>query len=321
MASPEKPEDHSDISVTPVAAIESQKENIIPLPQGRSASQLSHILQSPSSTRHAQLLQRHAHFQRLIDHHSADLDDPLEIHCRYVRWIQENYPQGQSAESNLLPVLERLTRSFKSDRRYKNDPRYIRCWILYAQNISNPNLVFEYMLANDLGQDLAIYYEEYSIHLEETGRIQKADELYRVGIERHVEPLARLRRRYKEFLLRHANSPEDAIIRPHGPQVPLRDLPSSSPTTTSQIRRVPLGIPMGDGQSVEANRAPGTTGAGLGRRPKPPSGTHTAASSSSRNNIPLTIYSDGDRSPSQRRDVPSPWVDLGTRDSRRRENA
>ncbi|RKP12694.1 Mad3/BUB1 homology region 1-domain-containing protein, partial [Piptocephalis cylindrospora] len=208
MTSPERSNEDQDDSATSVAAIESQKENIVPLPQGRSASQLSSLLQFASPARHARLAERHAEFAREVEG-AADLDDPLEVHYRYVRWIQDNYPQGQSAESNLLPVLERLTRSFRQDRRYRNDPRYIRCWILYAQNISDPNVVFEYMQVNDLGQDLAAYYEEYSIHLEEIGRINKADELYRIGIERKVEPLNRLRRRYKEFLLRHTDSPED----------------------------------------------------------------------------------------------------------------
>jgi checkpoint serine/threonine-protein kinase len=172
-----------------LATIERHKENIMPLKRGRSAV---------TDTRHAQLQEQRQAFEKEISK-AEELDDPLEPYYRYIKWTVNNYPQGHNHESNLVPLLEQCTRTFHRDPRYQNDPRYLRCWLLYANNVKDPTLIYKFLEANRIGQRLAAYYEEYAAYLEKQGRWRLAKEVYILGIERGAQPLERLRRKYKEF--------------------------------------------------------------------------------------------------------------------------
>lgn len=116
--------------------IETQKENIQSLPGGRSAKELARIFSprdssdklaapSPNETRtlNDAIRQEYEAELQAID----DSDDPLDIYDRYVKWTLNAYPSAQAtAESGLLPLLERAVRAFLSTAHYKNDPRYLR---------------------------------------------------------------------------------------------------------------------------------------------------------------------------------------------------
>ncbi|RUS31027.1 Mad3/BUB1 homology region 1-domain-containing protein [Jimgerdemannia flammicorona] len=151
------------------ASFEHQKENIVPLRQGRSAALLAHQFSAPSSDLSAERASVHAHFADELAH-LDDLDDPLDVFSRYIRWTLEAYPQGPNHESNLVPLLEQVTRKFKNERRYKNDPRYLRCWLLYANYVEEPKDIFVFLMRNDIGTDLAALYEDYALLLEKMGR-------------------------------------------------------------------------------------------------------------------------------------------------------
>src|SRR5207253_644247 len=97
-------------------------------------------------------------------------DDPLAAWIRYVDWTLDNYPQGVSAESGLLELLERATRLFSADPRYKNDMRYLKLWIHYASYVDHPVKIFAYMNTNEIGTAYALFYEEYCNALERGGR-------------------------------------------------------------------------------------------------------------------------------------------------------
>jgi checkpoint serine/threonine-protein kinase len=152
-----------------LAEIEQEKENIMPMRGGRSAAALAQVFAAPDSARASHLEKQRCHFQNDIAN-AHEMDDPLEVYYRFVRWTIDNYPQGNSSESNLVPLLEQCTRTFRTDKRYKNDPRYLRCWLMYADNTSEPRIIFRHLEANGIGQDLAAYYEEYAAYLEKESR-------------------------------------------------------------------------------------------------------------------------------------------------------
>src|ERR1700760_4453794 len=111
--------------------IETQKENIQSVPGGRSAKQLSLLcsplaVKSPAPFTQTQDLKntiRQNFEEELQDF--EDADDPLDIFDRYVKWTMDAYPTAQAtAESGLLPLVERATKTFLSNSMYKNDPRY-----------------------------------------------------------------------------------------------------------------------------------------------------------------------------------------------------
>lgn len=162
----------SDYAAPPPSAIpefasfEHQKENIQPLRQGRSATTLAHLFSAPHPPDHSQM---HAQFARELAA-LDDLDDPLDVFARYIRWTIEAYPQGPNHDSNLVPLLEQATRRFKDDVRYRNDPRYLRCWLLYANYVKEPKEIFVYLMGNDIGTQLAALYEDYATLLEKMQR-------------------------------------------------------------------------------------------------------------------------------------------------------
>ena len=119
-------------------AIETQKENIRSIPGGRSAKQLS-LLCSPLSSKipapltETQDLRNAARAEFENELLSAsESDDPLDIYDRYIKWTLSAYPSASSTTSSgLLPLLERATRAFLHSPLYKNDPRYLKTWLLY----------------------------------------------------------------------------------------------------------------------------------------------------------------------------------------------
>ncbi|CAG8760120.1 1888_t:CDS:1, partial [Acaulospora colombiana] len=137
------------------------KENIYPVKQGRSASSLSRVFSSDPSSRQAELQAGHEQFNAELEM-VEELDDPLDVYNRYIKWTMENYPQGQTSQSNLVQLLERASKTFVKDTRYKNDPRYLKCWLQYSKLVGQTKELFMFLKVNGIGMDLAAYYEAYA---------------------------------------------------------------------------------------------------------------------------------------------------------------
>lgn len=203
---------------------EHSKENIAPTPRGRSAIALAKAFQpvvrsSPQDVRDNHDAIR-AQFEKDIAA-STDLDDPLEVWLKYIKWADEAYPQGQSTESGISRLLERCTEKFKNEKQYKSDPRYLRVWLAYSTYSDAPLDIFVFLQRNEVGQNLALYYEEYAAVLEKMNRKRKADEVFQMGLKREARPVDRLKRRYDEFKQRLQADPPDPN-EPSTPPQPLR---------------------------------------------------------------------------------------------------
>ncbi|KAG1745276.1 Mad3/BUB1 homology region 1-domain-containing protein [Suillus lakei] len=182
--------------------LEAAKENIQPLASGRRVTTLSAILQTPHAQRDAQLLAARKRFRMNIQIALEDEDDdPLEAYSRFVQWTLENYPQGQSAESGLLELLEEATRVLKDNRegRWKGMSMYLKLWVLYASYVEKPTIIYKFLLANDIGTDHALLYEEHAAALERAGRRSEADAAYLLGIARQAAPLDKLVAKHGDF--------------------------------------------------------------------------------------------------------------------------
>lgn len=211
-------------------AIEQSKENIAPTPRGRSALALAKAFQpvshsSPQDQRSQHTVIREQ-FERDIAN-AADLDDPLEVWLRYIKWTDETFPQGQSTESGIARLLERCTDQFKNDKQYKSDPRYLRVWLAYSTYSDAPLDIFTFLQRNEICQELALYYEEYAAVLERMNRKRKADEVFQIGLLKEARPVERLRKRYSEFQKRLEVSPPDPH-EPSSPPPPLRTILGAS---------------------------------------------------------------------------------------------
>lgn len=89
-----------------------------------------------------------------------------------VNWTVENYPQGHSAESGLLELLEEATRVLKDTRdgKWRGEMKYLKLWLLYASFVEKPTIIYNFLIANEIGTDLALLYEEFAAVLERDGQ-------------------------------------------------------------------------------------------------------------------------------------------------------
>ncbi|KAL9101667.1 MAG: hypothetical protein Q9163_003106 [Psora crenata] len=286
--------------------IETHKENIQPLPGGRSAKALaSHYgptsratPPTPGDTRNLNDTIREEYELEL--NAVQDSDDPLDIYDRYVKWTLSAYPSAQATpESQLRPLLERATKAFQSATHYKNDPRYLKLWLNYIRFFSDaPRETFTYLSRHSIGEGLALFYEEFAAWLESAGRWKQADEVYRLGIEREARPVERLVRKFREFQQRF----ETRV--PNGEEPSSPALPTVRPALATKVDPFAISIPRpADPQAPRPSSSIHGTSMNRGERRK------------------LTIFSDTDGpSSSVLGDTARGWDNIGTVPERKKEN-
>ncbi|KAF9010081.1 Mad3/BUB1 homology region 1-domain-containing protein [Cyathus striatus] len=174
-----------------------------------------------------------------------DDGDPLDAYCQFVYWTVENYPQGHSAESGLLELLEEATRVLKDDRDgiWRKEIRYLKLWLLYASYVEKPTIIYKFLIANDIGTEHALLYEEYAAVLERDRRRKEADAAYALGIARKAEPLGHLEScschnqiHFPRAIFIFVTDSYDIRARP-----PASSVPSPSPNGRMQIFVDPTG--------------------------------------------------------------------------------
>lgn len=111
---------------------------------------------------------------------AADEDEEFAPYERYVSWLTEQAranPQGPF-DLEILTVLEEAARSRKDDPDYKNDVAYIKLWLAYAKRVEKPDLVYVYLLKNEIGGKNPQLYEDYAVSLENQDRCARLIFLY-----------------------------------------------------------------------------------------------------------------------------------------------
>ncbi|KAI9784261.1 MAG: hypothetical protein M1835_003622 [Candelina submexicana] len=290
--------------------IETQKENIQSLPSGRSAKALASIFSpSPfgksassnfSDTRNLNDSIRREYEQELIS--ITESDDPLDIYDRYVKWTLNAYPSAQATtQSQLLPLLERATKAFLSSSHYKNDPRYLKLWLHYIRMFSDsPRETFAFLARHNIGEGLALFYEEFAAWLEGFGRWTQAEEVYKLGIEKEARPAERLLRKFGEFQHRFGQRPH-SDAEPSSPA-----LPTVRPALAAKMDPFAASTPRStDPQAVRPRSDLGVAPAKSGRQK-------------------LAIFSDADASASDMKsstvETAKGWENIGSLEHRRKEN-
>ena len=167
-------EQEMDANIVDGDLLEAAKENIQPLATGRRVTALSAILSTPHAQREAKLSATRNRLRINVELALEDEEsDSLEAYCRLVYWTVENYPQGHTAESGLLELLEEATRTLKDDRngKWRGDIKYLKLWLLYASYVEKPTIIYKFLIANDIGTDFSLLYEEHAAVLERDGRL------------------------------------------------------------------------------------------------------------------------------------------------------
>ena len=289
--------------------IETHKENIQSLPGGRSAKALVSTFSpnplhspTPGDTRNLNDAIRKEYEIELQN--IAESDDPLDVYDRYVKWTFSAYTSAQATpESQLRPLLERATKAFQSTPHYKSDPRYLKLWLNYIRFFSDsPRETFAYLARHNIGEGLALFYEEFAAWLETAGRWQQANEVYTLGIEREARPTERLIRKFSEFQSRFESRTQTS----NEPTSPA--LPTVRPALVAKVDPYSTSAPPSSDPQA----------------PRPSAGIGGTSAPSRSGRQKISIFSDANAPPAsnldQVSDTSKGWENIGTMAERRKEN-
>ena len=179
-------------------AWEDSKENFQPVRDGRKPGEL---LDTKAKEERTVLQPKgiepdRARFVEAIEGYTGD--DPLEKWLDYIKWTKETFVSAGKT-SEMLTLLEKCTREFHESERYRDDVRYLRVWIQYADCLPDPSDVFSYMMDNNIGQGHALFFIAYATYCELTRNYALADGTYQKGIQAKAAPLDRLEAKHAEF--------------------------------------------------------------------------------------------------------------------------
>ncbi|CEG36129.1 bub protein kinase [Plasmopara halstedii] len=174
---------------------ESSKENVLPLKRGRNVTDLNKSLRDHNSFQTKMRLEYEvkAKEDAVV---AYDGDDPLAAWIEYVRWLEVKMPEDTRKK---FTVLEKCTRELKDNLRYKNDMRYIRLWIQYADLVSNPKDIFKFLYQNKIGERVSLFYIGWAYVLETMANYPQAHKIYLKASQKNAEPQDLLERKYNEF--------------------------------------------------------------------------------------------------------------------------
>ncbi|KAG2308948.1 hypothetical protein Bca52824_028696 [Brassica carinata] len=176
------------------------KENVRPLKRGRNVRLLNHALKSHSDHQlRKNLVEKRRNMIEEIDEY--DGDDPLSPWIKCVKWVQEAFPPGGEC-SGLLVIYEQCVRKFWHSERYKDDLRYLKVWLEYAEHCADAEVIYKFLEVNDIGKTHALYYIAYALHMEFKGKVKMANEIFNLGISRNAKPMEKLSDAYKKFMVR-----------------------------------------------------------------------------------------------------------------------
>jgi Mad3/BUB1 homology region 1 len=116
---------------------------------------------------------------------TADAEDPL------AGWIVQLQNLQHEPEA-LLPKLKRVCTMYQSEKRYRNDDRYVRLWIAFADSTGKPCKIFERMHSRSIGAKLALFWVAWSCAAHTAGDREEALRLLREGRDSGAQPLKML---------------------------------------------------------------------------------------------------------------------------------
>nr|GMD31085.1 mitotic spindle checkpoint protein BUBR1 [Ipomoea batatas] len=126
-------------------------------------------------------------------------EDPLQPWLECIKWVQESFPPGGDS-SGLVVIYEQCVRTCWHDDRYKDDLRYLKVWLEYAENCVDAEVIFSFLEANKIGQTHSSFYVAYALHMESKNKIRTADEIFNRGLSINAQPIEKLKEAYRKFL-------------------------------------------------------------------------------------------------------------------------
>lgn len=182
------------------------KENVRPLKRGRNVRLLNDALKSHTNNHlKKSLLETRRRLIEAIDEYKGN--DPLLPWLECIKWVQESFPPGGDS-SGLIVIYEQCVRAFWHSDRYKDDLRYLKVWLEYAENCVDAEVIYNFLDANEIGKSHSAYYLAYALHMESKSKMKVANDIFNLGISRDASPIEKLKDAYKKFLMRSMIKPK-----------------------------------------------------------------------------------------------------------------
>ncbi|EEF52929.1 mitotic spindle checkpoint protein BUBR1 [Ricinus communis] len=182
------------------------KENVRPLKRGRNIRLLNDSLKSHTDNQlKKSLLETRRKLIEAI--HEYKGDDPLSPWLGCIKWVQQSFPPGGDC-SGLIVIYEQCVRTFWDSDRYKDDLRYLKVWLEYAENCIDAEVIYNFLDANEIGKSHSAYYIAYALHMEARSKIKAANDIFNLGISRDAQPIEKLKDAYKKFFIRSMSRPK-----------------------------------------------------------------------------------------------------------------
>ncbi|XP_068331308.1 uncharacterized protein [Pyrus communis] len=145
--------------------------------------------------------------------------DPLLPWLRGIRKMNDSLPP-HTLKEKLPRFLQKCAQTFESDRRYRNDLRYIRVWLKLMDFVDDPRALLRTMEANQIGTKHSLFYQAYALYYEKNKKFEEAEKMYHLGVQNLAEPIGALEKSYEQFLQRmerhrrHRNQEKRTLKRP-----------------------------------------------------------------------------------------------------------
>ncbi|PKU65228.1 probable inactive serine/threonine-protein kinase bub1 [Dendrobium catenatum] len=128
-------------------------------------------------------------------------DDPLRPWVRGIRKIYQSLPPHVLSEK-LPRFLQKCAQTFESDRRYRNDSRYVAVWIQLMDYVEDARVLLRKMEKSQIGVKRTKFYTAYALYYEKKKRFEDSEKMYQLGVQRLAEPVGELQKSYDQFLHR-----------------------------------------------------------------------------------------------------------------------
>lgn len=210
------------------------KENVRPLKRGRNINLLNSALNTHDDNRlNKSLLDNRRRMIEAIDEYKGD--DPLLPWLECIKWVQESFPAGGDC-SGLVVIYEQCVRTFWRSERYKDDLRYLKVWLEYADNCIDADVVYSFLDENGIGRTHSLLYISYALYMESKNKIKAANEIFDLGISRNAQPMAKLKDAYRKFLARSMRRPKVTEEDSTEKQLPVRSFGTVLASGENRIR-------------------------------------------------------------------------------------
>ncbi|KAJ5067900.1 mitotic checkpoint serine/threonine-protein kinase bub1 [Anaeramoeba ignava] len=176
--------------------IENSKENIQPLKTGRDLSILSQKLINPTNDQEKTQL-----FETQLKQ-TQNGKELLKKWVEYLKWKRQIQPQGGQ---EIINLFERSTRELLKYQEIKNDIRYLKIWLEYADFCEDPTDIFKFLKHNKIGLNHSILYITFAHILESKGKTEFAMKIFEEGISVNAQPQNTIKNHYENFLKNVAN--------------------------------------------------------------------------------------------------------------------